>query len=335
MTTTRKASAEMRVFEKDTLVKGRPARTRCVEIGGQTFEIKRGLASVMGLEEEWYEDLRDPARVIEALSRESRTPADILTFWQRLPDAEPRHPYHMEWDELAVLPIRSYEEWWNHRIKSRVRSLIRKTEKDGVVVRETSFDEAFVRGMTDIFNEAPVRQGRRFWHYGKDVGTVRRQFSRYVHRERMLAAYYRGEMIGVMMLAEAGSFALTGQLISSLRHRDKATNNALIAKAVEVCARDGLGDLVYLFWGDDSLAEFKRRCGFECIKVPRYYVPMTMRGRLAIRWGLHRGVRARIPKSIRASLKQMRKRWLALVVGSAHPEEDGAVVRTNLTEAAG
>jgi hypothetical protein len=335
MITTRKASAEMSVFEKDTLVKGRPARIRCVEIEGQTFEIKRGLASVIRLEEEWYDDLRDPTRVIAALRRESRAPADILTFWQRLPDVEPRHPYHMEWDELAVLPIRSYEEWWNHRIKSRVRSLIRKTEKDGVVVRETSFDEAFVQGMTAIFNESPVRQGRRFWHYGKDVETVGRQFSRYVHRERMLAAYYRGEMIGAMMLAETGPFALTGQLISSLRHRDKATNNALIAKAVEVCARNGLGDLVYLFWGDDSLAEFKRRCGFECIKVPRYYVPITMRGRLAMRWGIHRGVRAGIPRSIRVSLKQMRKRWLDVAVGSAHREGEGAVVRTNATETAG
>ena len=47
-------------------------------------------------------------------------------------------------------------------------------------------------------------------------------------------------MIGLIMLGNAGRFGLTGQIISAIKHRDKATNNLLIAKAVEVCARLGL-----------------------------------------------------------------------------------------------
>ncbi len=108
-----------------------------------------------------------------------------------------------------------------------MRSQIRKAEKEGVVVRETRYDDDFVRGMTAIFNEAPVRQGRRFWHYGKDFETVKRQFSRYIHREHMIGAYYHDEMIGLIMLGNAGRFGITGQIISSIKHRDKATNNAL------------------------------------------------------------------------------------------------------------
>ena len=117
--------------------------------------------------------------------------------------------------------------------------------------------------MTAIFNEAPLRQGRPFWHYGKDVETVRQQFSRYLHREHMIGAYYQDQMVGLIMLGNAGRFGLTGQIISSLHHRDKGTNNALVAKAVEVCEKLGLESLVYLFWSEDSLSEFKRRCGFE------------------------------------------------------------------------
>jgi len=30
--------------------------------------------------------------------------------------------------------------------------------------------------MTAIFNESPTRQGRKFWHYGKDFATVKKQF---------------------------------------------------------------------------------------------------------------------------------------------------------------
>ena len=104
-------------------------------------------------------------------------------------------------------------------------------------MRETAYDDAFVAGMTAIFNEAPVRQGRPFWHYGKDVETVRQQFSRYIQREHMIGAFYQGEMIGFIMLGNAGRFGLTGQIISTLKHREKAVNNALVAKAVEVCER--------------------------------------------------------------------------------------------------
>ena len=139
--------------------------------------------------------------------------------------------------------------------------------------------------MTAIFNESPVRQGRPFWHYGKDFETVKTQFSRYVYRERMIGAYYEGELVGFIMLANAGRFGITGQIISSLKHRDKSPNNALIAKAVEVCAEQGLGHLIYLFWSEDSLAEFKRRCGFEPVRVPRYWVPLTWKGRSRLRRG--------------------------------------------------
>jgi hypothetical protein len=299
----------LRLFSKDTLINGQPSRIDCTEILGQTFSITRGPLSVIRLEDEWYEDLHDPEAVIRILNDQNEVKPDILTFWQRLPDLTPRFPFYQEWDEIAVLPSKSYDDWWNHQIKSRVRSLIRKAEKEGVVVRETSYDDDFVQGMTGIFNEAPVRQGRRFWHYGKDVETVKMQFARYLHREHMIAAYFRDEMIGFIMLGNAGKFGITGQIISSIKHRDKATNNALIAKAVEVCEKLGLDHLVYLFWSDDSLSEFKRRCGFEKTLVPRYYVPLTSRGRLALKVGAQRGWKAMVPKRIRAPLKRLRSSW--------------------------
>jgi hypothetical protein len=276
---------------------------------GQTFTITRGLLTVVSLEDEWYEDLRDPAAVIAALTQQRDFSPDVLTFWQRLPDIAPKYPYYREWDEIAILPSKSYDHWFNHQIKSRVRSQIRKSEKEGVVVRETSYDDDFVRGMTAIFNEAPVRQGRPFWHYGKDFETVKRQFSRFLYREHMIGAYYRDEMIGFIMLGNAGTFGITGQIISSIRHRDKGTNNALIAKAVQVCERLGLDHLVYLFWSDDSLSEFKRRCGFERTLVPRYFVPLSAKGKVAVATHLHRGWGALLPTGAKQSLKQVRTAW--------------------------
>jgi hypothetical protein len=303
------APQKLRAITRETLVKGKPAKIQGLEIGGQTYAITRGPVTVVGLEDDWYEDVSDPESVIKTLRASKGFKPDIFTFWQRLPDVEPRYSFHTEWVDLAVLPITSYDHWWNNQIKSRVRSLIRKSEKEGVEVRETAYDDDFVRGMTAIFNESPVRQGRRFWHYGKDFETVKRQFSRFLFREEMIGAYYRGELIGFIMLGNAGQYAITGQIISSIKHRDKATNNALIAKSVEICAKRKLSYLVYLFWSEDSLTEFKRRCGFEKTRVPRYFVPLTLKGRLGLKLGLHRGWQAALPSQIKIPLKKLRRFW--------------------------
>jgi len=298
-----------RLFPKETLVKGRPMDQRCFNLLGQTFVLEGAAIKTARLEDEWYEDVADPRAAIDALRRAKGTKPDLFTFWQRMPEVEVRHPYAVQWEEIAVLPVHSYGHWWAQQIKSRVRSQIRKAEKDGLEVREAAYDDEFVRGMTAIFNESPVRQGRPFWHYGKSFETVKAQFSRHLSRERMIGAYFGGEMVGFIMLGNAGSFGVTGQIISSLNHRDKSPNNALIAKAVELCAQQGMAYLVYLYWTDDSLAEFKRRCGFERTLVPRYWVPLTWKGQLALATGLHRGWQSLLPVAVKARLKQWRRRW--------------------------
>lgn len=306
------SGVEGQVFERSTLLKGREATIRCVRLGEQIFTIDPGVVKVIRLEDEWFEDLNDPEHVLEQIRTAHGVGADLFSFWQRMPDVTPRFQYHVEYEEIAVLSVESYDKWWKSQIKSRVRNQVRKAEKDGVVVREVPYDDAFVRGMTNIFNEAPVRQGRRFWHFGKDFQTIRQQFSRYIHREYMIGAYLGDRMIGFMMLGNAGRFALTGQIISSLEDRDKSPNNALIAKAVEICAQRGLPYLIYLFWTDDTLAEFKRRCGFERVVVPRYYVPLTRKGEIALRLGMHHGWKAMLPASITRSLKRVRGTWYGL-----------------------
>jgi len=104
-----------------------------------------------------------------------------------------------------------------------------------------------------------------------------------------------------------------GQIISKLAHRDKSPNNALMAKAVEMCERKGLPWLVYANWGDGPLVNFKRHNGFHEMQLPRYYVPLTLRGHLAVRLGRHREWKALVPANVTHRLKALRSRWLNLV----------------------
>jgi hypothetical protein len=281
-----------------------------LRIQDRDIAVQGRLVKTARLEHEWYEDLAKPEAFVEAL-RASGVTADLLTFWQRFPDSTPRFEYAMEWEDLAVLPVRTYEDWWDNRIKSRTRGLIRKSEKMGLTVRETQFDDDFVRGMVDIFNESPVRQGRPFWHYGKDFATVKREFSRFLFREDMIGAYYGDELVGFVMLANAGEYAIPGQIISKIKHRDKAPNNVLMAKAVEVTAKRQIPYLIYNYWNETGLTEFKRRNGFEKQSVPRYYLPLTAKGRMSLRLGTHKSFSEILPRKLVLQLKQLRASFYA------------------------
>ena len=57
----------MRFFRKDAVRNGKPVRLSCVEIHGQNYCLTDSLVKVVRLEEEWHEDMNDPASVVSGL----------------------------------------------------------------------------------------------------------------------------------------------------------------------------------------------------------------------------------------------------------------------------
>ena len=282
-----------------------------ITINDQRVMVEGKALRIASFEQEWYEDVQDPLTLTNELRKAEPRP-DILTFWQRLPDTEPKYSYSMETEAVAALPIKSYSYWWDKQIDCKTRNMVRKSQKKGVTVKMVSFDDELIQGITSIFNETPIRQGRRFLHYGKDFETVKREFSRFLFREEIFGAYVGEELVGFIMLADAGRYAYLGQIISKIARRDLAPNNALLAKAVERCAERGIPYLAYALWLEDGLGGFKRSNGFERFDLPRYFVPLTPKGKLALKLGFHRGWKGAVPKHLRQPLKNLRKRWYAL-----------------------
>jgi hypothetical protein len=241
--------------------------------------------------------------------------ADIFTFAQKLEDNTPKHKYQREWDNLAVIPITTFAHWWEKRVDAGARRAVRKATKSGVVVKLAELDDAFVQGIVNINNETPVRQGRRFWHFQKSFDAVKLENSTYADRNIFLGAYLQDELIGFIRITYADRVAHILQLLSMIKHYDKRPANAMIAKAVEICEQHGMTHLTYrnYVYNDpkSSLTEFKRRNGFEKILVPRYYIPLTAKGKLALSLGLHRGIAQSLPKPLLLQLLKMRSRWYA------------------------
>jgi hypothetical protein len=177
--------------------------------------------------------------------------------------------------------------------------MVRKAEKSGVRTEVVQPNEKLAEGIWKIYNETPIRQERAFPYYGISLGTVTGGVLS-AQDDTFIGAFFQDELAGFIQLAFGDKIAIISQIVSLQKHFDKAVNNALIAKAVEVCATKQAGWLMYGRMGNHpSLDNFKQNNGFRRFALTRFYVPTTRRGRIATRMGLHRDLKDALPQRLK------------------------------------
>lgn len=286
-----------------------------MELFGKQIKVEGRLIRMARLDADKYDILEDPERTIGALHK-CGTRIDLFTFLQPLPETSPAYPYSFEWDNLAVLRVSTFEDWWNKQVDAKTRNMVRKAEKKGVTLCNLAFNDALVEGIWKIYNECPIRQGKPFPHYGKDLDTVRKEEATYLDRSIFIGAFLAGELIGFMKLVTSEDRIQAGvmNIVSLVQHRDKAPNNALLAQAVRSCTVLGIPHLVYSNFAygrkqRDSLSDFKKNNGFQRVDLPRYYVPLSPLGAVAFRLGLHKRFADLFPGSVTNRLRELRNAW--------------------------
>ena len=297
-------------------IAGKTLYVPSAEISGRTVVVTGNWLRWAGVKDEGLvegEIVDNPPAFVAGM-RKSHLRADILTFAQKIPDTEPKYGYEFSWDNWAAVPTTSFDDWWEKRLPQESRKNVRRATKRGVIVEVAQFDDELIKGIQGIYNETLVRQGRRFWHFGKDFETVKKENATYLDRSVFLGAYFKEELIGFIKIIYTDRVATLIQILSKNEHQDKRPTNALLAKAVEVCERKGMLFLLYgkyTYDGDASspLTEFKRRNGFEEIKYPRYFLSLSATGAVAIRLGLHKGVKRLIPQPTVNFLRRLRSQF--------------------------
>jgi hypothetical protein len=286
-----------------------------IVVCGKNIAVSGHFLRIARLDADGYQFLENPAAFLENL-RKCGTRIDLFTFMQQLPESKPKYRYPMEWDNLAAIPLTTFDRWWNEQLRFKARNKARQAAKKGVSIRVVPFGAELVRGIWEVYNECPVRQGRPFTHFGKDLSTVHKEEATYLDSSVFLGAFFEEKLIGFVKLVwnESGTQAGLMNIVSMIKHRDKAPTNALVAEAVRVCADRGTAYLVYsnFAYGNkqpDSVAEFKESNGFQRIDLPRYYVPLTSFGAAAYRMGLHRKLADRVPQPVVAKLRELRNAW--------------------------
>jgi hypothetical protein len=286
-----------------------------MKVCGQEIKVQGSLIRIARLEADGYYFLDDPEFLLNGL-RQAGARIDLFTFLQRLPESSPKFAYPMELDNVAAVPVSTFDHWWTRQITPEARNRARQAEKKGVVIREVPFDDALVQGIWELYNESPLRQGRRFRHYGKDLNTVYREEATFLDSSFFIGAFLGAKLIGFVKLTanQTQTQANLMNILSTIEHRDKAPTNALIAHSVRFCAERGISYLVYqsFSYGNkqwDGIMKFKQVNGFKRFDVPRYYVPLSFLGRAAFCLRLHHRFVDRLPESFVGRLRQLRNDW--------------------------
>lgn len=281
-----------------------------MEINGRQIVVGGRFPRIARLRAEYYEYVAEPQTFIKHLAA-LRTGAHVFTFLQETPERSPKHDIHYEWESISVVPISTFDHWWKKQVNDKTRNMVRKAQKAGVELRSVQFSDDFVQGIVKIYNESPMRQGKPFKHFGKDFETIKREHSEFLNRAELIGAYHKDELIGFVKLVHGRGVSNLMNIISLISHRDKAPTNALIARAVEICAERGIPYLHYGLWSKRGLGDFKKHHAFERMDVVRYFVPLNLQGRVALSLKLHRSLAEVLPEKVVNVLAGLRARWNA------------------------
>src|SRR5437867_1543706 len=112
-------------------VRGKKVTVPSVKVQNRTVVITGTWLKIASLFDEEVIDgdvIQDPESFWHELAR-MKCGADILTFCQRIPETQPRYCYPFEWDNVAAVPITTYEEWFSTRIGADVKRNVKKAAK--------------------------------------------------------------------------------------------------------------------------------------------------------------------------------------------------------------
>ncbi len=252
-------------------------------------------------------DAREYERTVvpseDLLNRLMERKIDVLSFLERgwCCPLRGKFSWAKSEDNVALLHVESYENWLRS-IGKKTRNMIRKAERSGITTAPVQPANGFAESVWKIYNETPIRQGRSFTHFGESLEIVKKNLA-LASNCLYIEANLDKNIVGFVQLLPGDNILIISQILSLQAYWDNAVNNALVAKAVDIAAANGMKWIMYGRIGNHpSLDIFKRNNGFVKYKLNRYYIALTWKGKLAVTLGLQKSLKDAMPQSMKNTL---------------------------------
>jgi len=118
-----------------------------------------------------------------------------------------------------------------------------------------------------------------------------------------IGAFVENRLVRFIQILYGDKITVISQILSLQEFWDKAVNNALLAKAVEFCSQNQMQWIMYGRMGNHpSLDKFKQSNDFKKFLLARYFIPITRKGQVAVKLGLHNEAKDVLTQRIKYSL---------------------------------
>lgn len=221
-------------------------------------------------------------------------------------------------DNRSCLRVEDPDYWGKKVVAKDVRESLRRIRREGVEVREMPFNASSCEDISTLFNESPIRQGKRYWHYGKSAAQIQEELSPLASRSLYVGAYHRGRLVGFTQVVRLESIGVlrTVHVLGSLVSRKVRPVTAMIDWMVRYGWENGFQRIVYgkHDYGNasnDSLTAFKSRHGFRSEPLRIDYHCLCPQGAWYLAAGLHRNLREMTPRHLALFLKKARSRLIS------------------------
>jgi hypothetical protein len=135
-------------------VKKSPNKAPGIVIDGIPLAITGRRLKVASLaSESWVEGRSDEeyAMIVRKL-KAAGAAADIFMFSQRVPYVKPRFGYPLRWDNVAAIPLTTYDDWLRS-VSTDMRKDLKRAVSRGVITKVVELNDELVRGIIEIHNE--------------------------------------------------------------------------------------------------------------------------------------------------------------------------------------
>ena len=197
-------------------------------------------------------------------------------------------PVFTFYERLAVLRIKSFDDWW-HAIGKKTRNMVRKAIRKNAtteVVYENTQLLKNAKAIWKLYNETPIRQNKRYIGYGMPLEKIIERFRNLelLHRSLVVLARYNERVVGFTHIIIGDHAGMVRTFLSSIYYRNIPISNLMMAKVVEELAKRNINFLIYGHMGiQPGIELFKKNNGFKMHICPRYFIPITKKGMIILK----------------------------------------------------
>ena len=189
-----------------------------------------------------------------------------------------------------ILPLmREFSYIWTNKFNKKARNLVKKFKKSNGIVKVLDRPLDYINEIMEVNLSAPIRQGRpmppSYTNREIVIKSLEASLKEKKGHLKVYGAFIHDKLVAYSYVVEHNGYAYISRFLTHTKYFKYAVSNGLISAIIEDLCNRNIEVVQYGYWSrhHKGVNHFLKQHGFERGKVEAYYIPLSRKGRLALR----------------------------------------------------